>query len=272
MRKPEPILAAETRLREPDSGPPWRKPPARVVVVLPAYNEEEGLPALLEGIDQAMHDDGIPYEVILVDDGSADRTFEIAERYKSLLPLQIHRHECNQGLGATVRDGLQIAASHCGDRDIVVAMDADNTHLPGLIRRMTRRIHEGCDVVIASRYRAGAIVRGVPWHRRALSFGARVLFQVFMPIPGVRDYTCGYRAYRGRVLKDAFIRFGDDFVNQEGFQCMVDILLKLRKLDVIFGEVPLILRYDLKGGQSKMRIARTVWKTLALLAKRRFGS
>jgi dolichol-phosphate mannosyltransferase len=66
-----------------------------------------------------------------------------------------------------------------------------------------------------------------------------------MPIRGVRDYTCGYRAYRGRVLRQAFQRYGDDFINQEGFQCMVDILLKLRKMDVIFGEVPLILRYDL---------------------------
>jgi dolichol-phosphate mannosyltransferase len=249
--------------------PPWRLKEERVYVVLPAYNEDDGLPALLEAIEQAMHDDGIPYEVIVVDDGSKDQTYAIAERYVSKMPLRIFRHEQNKGLGATVRDGLQIAAEHCGDRDIIVAMDADNTHLPGLIRRMTRRIHEGCDVVIASRYQPGAIVRGVPWHRRFLSFGARVLFQTIMPIRGVRDYTCGYRAYRGRVLRQAFQRYGDDFINQEGFQCMVDILLKLRKMDVIFGEVPLILRYDLKGGQSKMRIFRTVWKTLALLVRRR---
>lgn len=251
--------------------PPWRVPRERVLVVLPAYNEEEGLPSLLTAIDQAMHDDGIAYEVIVVDDGSQDQTYRMAEHYSRLMPLRIHRHETNQGLGATVRDGLRIAVEGCGDRDIVVAMDADNTHLPGLIRRMTRRIHEGCDVVIASRYRPGAIVRGVPWNRRLLSFGARILFQTVMPIRGVRDYTCGYRAYRGGVLKEAFRRYGDGFINQEGFQCMVDILLKLRKMDVIFGEVPLILRYDLKGGKSKMKVFRTVWNTVALLVRRRLS-
>mgnify|MGYP001266273018 CR=1 FL=1 len=249
--------------------PPWRVPRERIIVVLPAYNEEEGLPPLLAAIDQAMHDDGLAYEVIVVDDGSKDQTYQVAEQYSHLMPLRIHRHEKNQGLGATVRDGLRIAVEGCGDRDIVVAMDADNTHLPGLIRRMTRRIHEGCDVVIASRYQPGAIVRGVPWNRRVLSFGARILFQTVMPIRGVRDYTCGYRAYRGGVLKEAFRRYGDGFINQEGFQCMVDILLKLRKMDVLFGEVPLILRYDLKGGQSKMKVLRTVWNTLKLLARRR---
>jgi dolichol-phosphate mannosyltransferase len=52
---------------------------------------------------------------------------------------------------------------------------------------------------------------------------------------------------------------------------MVDILLKLRRMKVIFGEVPMILRYDLKGGKSKMKVGRTIWNTLVLVAKRRFG-
>jgi dolichol-phosphate mannosyltransferase len=52
---------------------------------------------------------------------------------------------------------------------------------------------------------------------------------------------------------------------------MVDILLKLRKLDVIFGEAPMILRYDLKLGASKMRVARTIVHTLTLVTKRRLG-
>ena len=53
---------------------------------------------------------------------------------------------------------------------------------------------------------------------------------------------------------------------------MVDILLKLRKMDMVFREVPLILRYDLKGGESKMRIVRTIGQTLSLVFRRRFGS
>lgn len=249
----------------------WRTKPPRIFVVLPAYNEEESLGTLLERIDAVMTDDGADYSIIVVDDGSRDATAEIAERYASVLPIEVKRHVQNQGLGATIRDGLEYAASICSDKDIVVAMDADNTHTPALIRRMVRSISEGNDVVIASRYQQGSYVRGLSLFRRAMSFGARVLFQLAFPIHGVRDYTCGFRAYRGSVLRDAFARYGRQFVDQEGFQCMVDILLKLRSMDVICAEVPLILRYDLKGGASKMKVGRTVIMTLGLLIRRRLG-
>ena len=135
---------------------------------------------------------------------------------------------------------------------------------------MVQMVREGHDVVIASRYRPGARVVGVSLPRRFTSYGASWLFRILFPTPGVRDYTCGFRAYRGQVLTSAVSRYGSRFVEAQGFQCMVDILLKLRKLDVIFGEVPMILRYDLKLGSSKMRVARTIWQTLSLLLKRRF--
>jgi dolichol-phosphate mannosyltransferase len=251
--------------------PPWRRPAARVLVVLPAYNEEENLGTLLERIDQSLFEDGVGYEVVVVDDGSKDATLEVARRYAEQMPIRIVQHEVNQGLGATIRDGLRAASSGCCDDDIVVAMDADNTHTPGLIRAMTRLVYEGNDVVIASRYQPGAQVRGVPFHRRLLSYGAGLLFRIVFPIKGVRDYTCGYRAYRASLLKQAFAKIGEEFVSEGGFQCMVDILLKLRNLNAIFREVPLVLRYDLKGGASKMRVGRTIVRTLGLMLRRRFG-
>jgi dolichol-phosphate mannosyltransferase len=85
----------------------------------------------------------------------------------------------------------------------------------------------------------------------------------------VTDFTCGYRAYRAEALQQAYGAYGDTFVDQDGFQCMVDVLLKLRRLPLIFGEVPMILRYDLKRGSSKMRLTRTALKTLRLLWQRR---
>jgi dolichol-phosphate mannosyltransferase len=85
--------------------------------------------------------------------------------------------------------------------------------------------------------------------RRVLSYGAFMLFRIIFPTSGVRDFTCGYQVYRGRVLRQAIDAYGSEFVEASGFQCMVDILLKLRGLDVIFGEDPLILRYDLKAGE-----------------------
>ncbi len=257
-------------LEGPQGAPPWRSDPPRILVVLPAYNEAECLGPLLRRLDEAMYEDELKYQVIVVDDGSRDATSAIAAEYAQYMPVRVESHDVNQGLGTTIRDGLRIAVSIAANTDIIVAMDADNTHTPGLIRNMVRVIREGADVVIASRYQPDSYIRGVPLHRRLLSLGARFLFQAVFPIAGIRDYTCSYRAYRAPVLKDAFRRYGEGFINQEGFQCMVDILLKLRKMDLVFREVPLILRYDFKGGASKMKVVRTILRTLGLMVRRRF--
>jgi dolichol-phosphate mannosyltransferase len=137
---------------------------------------------------------------------------------------------------------------------------------------MVRMITEGYDVVIASRYHPESRVRGVPLLRRTLSRSASLLMQALFPTPGLRDFTCGYRAYRASVLRAAVGRYRDAFVNQEGFQCMVDILLKLRSMHLVFGEAPLILRYDRKAGKSKMRVWRTMCHTLFLVLRRRCGA
>jgi dolichol-phosphate mannosyltransferase len=111
----------------------------------------------------------------------------------------------------------------------------------------------------------------VPLGRRFLSYTASLLFRIVFPIKGVRDFTCGYRAYRASVLRQALSRYRREFVNQEGFQCMVDILLKLSRMHLRFEEVPIVLRYDRKGGKSKMKVVRTIYTTLTLLLKRRLG-
>jgi dolichol-phosphate mannosyltransferase len=150
-------------------------------------------------------------------------------------------------------------------------MDADDTHTPQSIVRMVGQIDGGFDVVIASRYRPGARVIGVPLSRRFMSRAASILFQAIFPVPGVRDFTCGYRAYRAEVLRAAVNRYREEFINQEGFQCMVDILLKLARMRLRFCEVPLVLRYDRKAGSSKMKVTRTAAATLLLLLRRRVG-
>ncbi len=240
----------------------------KVYVVLPAYNEEGRIESLLSHIDEAMEDATIPYEVILVDDGSRDSTEDIVRACATRMPIRLMQHEVNRGLGATIRDGLAAAAELAGDRDVIVTMDADDTHAPGLILRMVRMISEGHDVVIASRYRPGSRTVGVPPLRLALSHASSWMFRLVFPIHGVRDYTCGYRAYRARVIRDSFTRYGKEFVDQDGFQCMVDILLKLRRMNFIFGEVPFILRYDYKEGGSKMNVSKTVRDTLTLAWRR----
>lgn len=247
----------------------------KLILVLPAYNEERDLRPLianLEPIFERLAHCGHEHAYVIVDDGSTDATPEILRDLEQHLPVTAITHSPNQGLGPTIRDGLKMASELAGDQDIIFAMDADNSHPAGLMIRMTEMILEGNDVVIASRYRPGARVVGLEWHRRLMSLGARLLFQFMFPIAGVRDYTCGYRAYRARLLKKAFAVYGNSFVEHEGFQSMADILLKLSRLNAIINEAPMILRYDLKTGTSKMRVGRTVLNTLRLMLKRRFQS
>jgi dolichol-phosphate mannosyltransferase len=164
---------------------------------------------------------------------------------------------------------LEWACELADGSDFIVTLDADNSHTPELILRMIRLVREGHDVVIASRFRPGSRIRGLPLNRRLLSRVAGLLFKVLFPIPGVRDYTSGYRAYRAHILQKV-TRDDPDFFDQEGFQVMVDILLKLRRdADLVFGEAPLILRYDHKQGASKMDVWGTTLGTLRLIVRRR---
>ncbi len=242
-----------------------------VIVILPAYNEEEALPLLLLRVQESMEENGLEYRVIVVNDGSSDDTAAVVDELKGRMPLARVDHERNRGLGEAVRTGLVHALEEASDRDIVVTMDSDNTHTPGLIAGMVRGIREGNDVVIASRFRAGTRIMGVPLYRRILSRGASWFFRVLFPTRNVRDFTSGYRAYRVPLLRSAFDVYGDQFVAQSGFSCMVDILLKLRALDAIMTELPLVLRYDFKYGISKMMVLRTITDTLQLALARRFG-
>lgn len=240
-----------------------------ITIVLPAYNEEKSIGQLLSRFSDVMNKKRLAMHIIVVDDGSKDCT--AAEAKRTMPDAFIIVHESNRGLGEAVKTGLIAALEVSEEEGVIVTMDSDDSHAPALIAKMVDKIDEGCDVVIASRYLPESRVVGVSFFRRVLSNGASLLFRLLYPINGVRDYTCGYRVYRASVLKQAFKKWGDDFVNQSGFSVMIDILLKLSRLNVVFGEVPIILRYDRKPGASKMNVGKTVMQTLQLLAKYRFG-
>ena len=240
-----------------------------ITIVLPAYNEEESIGLLLSRFSDVMNKKKLVMRIIVVDDGSKDDT--AAEAKRAMPDALIIVHKSNRGLGEAVKTGLIAALEASEEEDVIVTMDSDDSHAPALIAKMVDKIDEGCDVVIASRYLPESRVIGVSFYRQILSNGASFLFRLLYPIDGVRDYTCGYRVYRASVLKQAFEKWGDDFVNQSGFSVMIDILLKLSQLNVVFGEVPIVLRYDRKPGVSKMNVGKTVIQTLQLLAKYRFG-
>jgi dolichol-phosphate mannosyltransferase len=246
-----------------------------IFVVLPAYNEAEALPRLLRRIASISRAHfGHSLRIIVADDGSADGTPELAHQVAAAedLCLEVVSHAVNQGLGAAIKTGLTTALARSNDHDdVIVTMDADDTHLPGLIPRMVQMIEEGNDLVIASRFQPGARMLGIPRYRQLLSTGLSWLFRVVYPIPGARDYSCGYRAYRAGLLREAFARFGDTLFVERGFACMVDILIKLHLVGAIVNEVPMILRYDRKPGATKMPVKKTIVQTFRLLGRRRLG-
>jgi len=244
--------------------------PQTTWIVLPAFNEAPALPQLFHRITAALEPAGLAFIVIVVDDGSTDGTAEVLERFSNDARIRVIRHPHNLGLGATIRDGLREAARLADEEDVIVTLDADSTQPPELIPAMLTLSNSGIDVVIASRYLPDSRVVGVSAYRRMLSFAASLLVRTLFPIRGVRDYTCGFRAYRASVL-ERFVNH-PRFFDQSGFQVMLDILLKLR-LDpsLSFAEVPLTLRYDLKSGASKMNVPKTILASLSLLVRRRFG-
>lgn len=231
-------------------------------VMLPAFNEEKALSSLLDAYCRVLPTIGMDYSVVLVDDGSADDTVRVARVYSADLSMTILKHGHNRGLGAAMRTGLAFIAEHGTDDDLVATMDADNTHDPALIPLMIDKLAQGADVVIASRYESGGEEIGLSIHRRLLSRGASFLLHSIYRIPGAQDYTCGYRMYRPNKLREGIQRYGDEFITENSFVCMAEILIKIAKLPATVAEVPLTLRYDLKEGASKMKKVRTILRYL----------
>lgn len=243
-----------------------------IVVALPAYNEAEALPRLIDRMRETAAALDEPMRVVVVDDGSADGTAAAAAAASSdRLPVEVVPHARNMGLHAALDTGFRAALERCADTDWIVTMDSDDTHPPSLIAGMLAKARAGAGVVIASRFQPGAEWFGLSWDRVLFSRGVSAMFRIAWPMRNVRDYTCGYRLYRAGLLRQAYAHYGARFVDEPSFACMPDVLWKVSRLKPVFAEVPLSLHYDRKPGASKMNVARTIRRTLALIVKRRVG-
>ncbi|NOT01982.1 MAG: glycosyltransferase family 2 protein [Phycisphaerales bacterium] len=242
-----------------------------VWIALPAYNEGPRIGALLDRWSSVMGDMNQPHRYVIVDDGSTDDTPRILAEFAKSQPADITTHPRNLGLGPTLRDALFAVANRAHPDDLIVTMDADNTHPPELLPDMLDVMNRtNCDVVIASRFREGARVDGVSPFRRLTAGGAGLLFRLLLPVRGVRDYTCGYRLCRVSTLCRAMALGGDRFCARPGFECTADVLLSLAAAGATFAEVPLHLSYSAKAGASRMPVAKTIRATLNLVISHRF--
>jgi dolichol-phosphate mannosyltransferase len=235
-----------------------------VAIILPAYNEEQDLPKLLENIRTTMVGMPFGYHVVVVDDGSKDRTADIAREYAASMPVKLVQHVVNKGLGEGLQTGLR-EGWLIGE--VVVVMDADNSHDPVYIQDMVKIIREGdADVVIASRFQRGSIVQGVPFYRQVLSWGCFLMMKTLMPYRNVRDYSTGFRAYRSLTIGRLIQESGEGpLIKESSFACMLELLLRLRWFGARASEIPYTLRYDLKVGVSKLRVWRTIHRYFSVI-------
>lgn len=241
-----------------------------IFVLLPAYNEARAVRELLRSFQTVSGRLDRELRLVLVDDGSTDGTADAARSARGDLALEIVAHKENRGLGAALSTGFaHVLGQSRSPDDILICMDADNTHPPGTVPAMVRRIDQGADIVIASRYVAGSRQVGVPLFRRMLSLGARVLFRLLLPIGGVRDFTCGFRAYRMAALRKGWERFGGRLVTTGGFACTDEVLFRLALVTDRISEVPFTLRYDRKPGASNLRLWSTILAQLRVLCRLR---
>ena len=177
-----------------------------VSVVLPAYNEERSIAFEIERIQQGLREAGIPFELIVVDDGSSDATAAIAARYAG---VRLIRHRVNRGAGAARKTGTLAARG-----EIVVWTDADGTYPNHRIAELVRALGDADQVVGARTSEQGShkLLRApAKWFIRRL---ASYLAETEIP-----DLNSGYRAFRREVA----LRYLD--LLPRGFSCVSTLTL-----------------------------------------------
>lgn len=199
-------------------------------VVIPAYNEEARLPATLRRILAYLDGRALRYEVLVVDDGSRDRTADVAREL--LAPLggrgRVLRQDRNRGKGAAVRRGM--LAAH-GAR--VLFSDADLSTPIEEIEKLERAVAAGAKVAIGSRAVDRRTVEAhQPLAREIIGRLFNLLVQVFA-VRGIRDTQCGFKLFTRDVVEPIF---GRSRIDRFGFD--VEAVTLARRLDASIAEVP----------------------------------
>ncbi|TAH65376.1 MAG: glycosyltransferase family 2 protein [Anaerolineaceae bacterium] len=245
-----------------------------LLILLPAYNEDQNVEQMIdawkeqEGMVKERY--GLVLQIVVINDGSKDQTESICNRLSDKYDnFTLINHPKNKGLGQAIKTALLYAIKDRPNCRFACIMDCDNTQDPKYIKDMLKKIGAAssslkADVVIASRYQKGAKVQGLSKIRLLTSEGAKYIYSAIIPVKKVRDYTCGYRLYTIDILRRVYKRFGQAFIEETGFTCMAELLYKLYLVGARFEEIPFVLRYDFKQGQSKMKVLKTAGNSIKL--------
>ncbi len=204
----------------------------KTIAVIPAFNEEKAIGKVLEEIKKFVD------EVIVVDDGSRDKTTQISNKEK----VTLIKHEKNEGYGKSLRDGIKKALDK--KADYIITLDSDGQHNPKDIPKIIKGLKKH-DVVIGSRF-TGKTSK----HTLKRNVGLRLLAIEFFlfTLLFIKDVQSGYRGYRKEMLKD--VRF-----KEKGLGFSIEILIKLKKRGASFKEIPIKVKY-FKGSRSFFSVVR----------------
>jgi dolichol-phosphate mannosyltransferase len=190
--------------------------PVRLSLVLPTYNEvknvEEMCRRLTELLDAAL---GEAYELVVVDDDSPDRTWEVAQRLTLVYPkLRVVRRIGERGLSSAVIRGWQVAKG-----EVLAVIDADLQHPPEVVLKLWNEVDQGADLAVASRHVEGGGVSDWGMARRILSRGAQALGLLILPsvIGRVSDPMSGYFMVRRTALQGVTL-------HPVGYKILIEIL------------------------------------------------
>lgn len=239
-------------------GPPMSDPRPLVTLVLPAYNEASIIEENLEAIQKYLRtlEEHYRFEVLIINDGSSDRTGEIAEeqsqRYEN---VRVLHHPINLGLGQGFRTGFAQARG-----DYVITMDIDLSYSPEHISLLLDRIRQTkAQIVLASPYMPGGSISNVPWLRRVLSVWAN-RFLSFFAHGNLSTLTCMVRAHESKFARDLVLR-------AVGMEVMPEAIYKSMILRGRIAQVPAHLDWSRQVAvgprrRSSMRILRHTLATV----------
>ncbi len=220
-------------------------------VILPTYNEQEGIADLVAEILMVARRAGLDLEVLVVDDASPDGTAAHVEAvFRSDPAVRVHVRQGERGLASAIHLGIREARG-----DVVVVMDSDGNHDPALLPLMVRCVEE-FDVVIGSRYVLGGGMLTSRFRYWA-SYAFNVLIRAVLAL-NIHDNLSGYLAFRRTLL--------DGLQPASVFYGYGDYAIRLLHHVVRHGgrvlEIPTVYRFR-KGGESKTRFLAYLWTYLA---------
>lgn len=215
---------------------------ARVLVIVPTYNEIDNLPKLLDAILD-LNIAGL--EVLVVDDNSPDGTGKLADDVaKKQSQVHVLHRTQKAGLGAAYAAGFAWALKE--QYDFVISMDADFSHNPEDIPRLLAE-KDTAAIVIGSRYIPGGKIVGWEWKRYANSYGANIVTKLLLGLP-VRDATAGFKVYSRAFLQSLNL----NHLLAGGYAFQVEMLMEAHQQGLAIAEIPITF-VDRRVGQSKIQ-------------------